>query len=442
MFNYWDRVWTMWQDWRSREEHAEVISERAYPGQRHEAAMFAYGTGQNVADYLSYYALNVWVGTAISRVAEAAAMSALKVHRRGDITDFQDNHGILDLLGEYGSPNDAQDAGEFLEEHFVNWGLTGNSYWYWVAPSGGRPVEVYNLQPAHVVVVPGVDRTVSHYEYKPVGGLDIRLEPEQVTHFKRNNPYSRYYGMSALEAIRLEITGDRSMAIWNNQFFGDDVGIPAGIIFVPPDTPAVDLPRLTDEFNASYGTRRRTAVIRGTPGSQMYHPAGAVHKDLDFGEGRLLSRQAIYECLDLPLGMLSETSTEAHARVAERQFHAAVDKRLWRTGRKLTADALHLWPAWKSYAVGFEDKRRDVADWEQGQRKVDTMLKTHSINEVRAIVYNDKPVDWGERDGNEVRDRGQNEQGGSDAESSDGGVEATGRTNGQSLNKRRERLAG
>lgn len=418
----------------------DVMSQRAYPGQKDEANMFGYGTAQNVEDYLIWYSLNPWVGIAVDHMASSAAMASLNVYRRKGDMQKLGQHGLVDLVGQYGRPNDAQDSVEFLEQHFSNWMLTGNSYWYWVAPLGGRPTEVHALNPGRVVIVPGTDRTVSHYLYRTMGGRDMRLGPDQVTHFKRYNPFSRYLGMSLFEACRLELRGDRSMSIWNDQFFGDDVGIPAGIMFVPADTPDKDLPRITDEFNAQYGARRRTAVVRGTPGAQMYHPAGAVHKDLDFGEGRLLVRQIVYERIGLPLGMLSESSTEAHARVAERQKGANVDAWLSRTGNKLTADALKLWPGWGSYAVRFEDKRRDVADWEQNQRRVETMLKTHTINEIRQIVFNDKPVAWGERDDDEVRLDRQDREVGGGSQGASQGIETSGSTNRQPLDSARERL--
>lgn len=367
-----------------------MLSQRSHPGQKDEGAMWLYAPAPEVEDKLLWYALNVWVYTAVSRIASAAAAASLSIIRRNDETKRFDNHALVDLLGAYGRPNDNEDASEFLETHFHNLELAGNSFWLWVS-TGGRVTEVYNLEPERVQIEPGVMQSVQYYVYRTTGGRHVRLDPVQVTHFRKYHPKSRYYGLSAFEALRMLLYSDASMERWNQDTF-KQVN-PHGIVIVPTGTNEKE--RIEDEFNARSG--RRTIFLEGDAGSVSYLTAGLNPKDMDFVQGRLLTRQAVYEALELPLGMLSESSTEAHARVAERQFYAAVDKRLRRTAKKVTADALRLWHESRKYAVKFEDRRRDVDDWQQMKLKVDAMHPYHSINEIRANVFNLEPVDWGEK---------------------------------------------
>jgi HK97 family phage portal protein len=369
---------------------------RIYPSQKDDASMFMYAPSTVSEEHFIWYAINVWVASAVNRIVESAASAALYIYRRDDVQKYE-KHKLLELLGKYGQPNDEQDSFEFFERHYQNYELTGNSIWYWTSASGA-PDEVHILDPRYIEIVPGTSRTIATYIYKSSAGREIKIDPANITHFRKANPFSRYWGLSVFEALRLELSSDRNMAKWNEQFFGDGVGIPTGILFVPPDTPDAEMLRVEEESNAKYSGRRRTAVIRGTPGAQSYVPAGAVHRDLDFKEGRFLSRQAVYEALRLPMGMMSESSTEAHARVSQRLFFEAVDERLNRTARKMTGHVLNMWTAWKSYECRFEDTRRDVEDWQQNKFRVETMLLTHSINEVRAKVYNAPAVDWGEKE--------------------------------------------
>jgi len=120
------------------------------------------------------------------------------------------------------------------------------------------------------------------------------------------------------------------------------------------------------------------------------------HKDYDFKEGRTLSRKAVFEALDLPLGVMAETSTEAHAIVSERRWMEAIH--LWhiRTERKLNVDALGFWPELSKWQAEFDDVRRGAVDWrrEAPRRIVDGNILT--VDEMRMREYKLPPMKDGE----------------------------------------------
>lgn len=377
---------------------------RAHPAQKDEGSMWLYAASPRFDEAMLWYAMNVWVYTAVSRLATTAADTALTVVKRDDQTSLFKKHGLIQLLGEYGQPNDNQDAGEFLEQHISNYILSGNSFWLWVSLSGGRPNEVHNLDPRRMQIVPATEQTVLYYEYRTTGGHDIKLSPEQVTHFKKFNPVNRYWGISAFEALRRTLYADNSMEGWNQQAFSKLN--PYGIVVVPKGTN--DKERIEDEYNAK-GGERRTLVLEGEVGSVAYLAAGTNAKDMDFVNGRLLTRQSVYEALELPLGLLAQNSTEANARVQERIWYDAIDKQLNRTAKKITSDAMHLWPSSTQYAVRFTSKRRDVGDNAQLKLKVEAMDPYHTINEIRAKVFDEEAVLWGEKQNDEGSDGSGNE---------------------------------
>lgn len=354
---------------------------RSRPGQS-QTSRYKIGQGLNAWAYLKQFALSPWVYAAITRMSEGAANARLDVVGRYDHTQIDTSHPILGLLGDGGMPNEYQSRLEFLEEHFAFLDLAGNSFWFWYSQYGGSPTAVYNLNPARVRVLPGRDRVVGGYEYR-FEGHTAELSPDQVTHFKRFNPYSDYYGMPALESLLVEITGDRAMAEWNLDFFGDGVAIPAGIFVVDENILDEDLERLEYEINAKYSEKRRTAVVRAAPGSTAFFDAGLKQREMDFNQGREFGRKAVYEVLDLPLGVMSEASTEAHARVAERFFYTAVQRRLKRTQEKINSGAMRFWPGWDRWSVRFEDLRARHADWQQEKLKIESWLEYRTKNEIR-----------------------------------------------------------
>lgn len=375
------------RDYLGVNNHTAVVNQfRARPGQSAEMQRYI-GSQPNVAAYLRHYALSPWVYTGVARIAEVAAVARLRVVHRDDLSQMEESHDILSLLGIYGIPNDQQDSIEFWEEHLTFFDLAGNSYWYWVAPDGGAPSEVYVLNPSRMRIVPGRDRTVAEYEYR-VNGAVFHLRPEEVTHYKRPNPFNVYYGMPAIEAVLLDAEGDRLMAEWNVDLFGDGVSIPAGMFIVDPNVTDKERDRLERELSARYGEKRRTAVIRAEAGKTAWYGDTLAHKEMDFKQGRLLSRQSILDALDLPLGYLSDASTEAHARVAERRYYASAQRRLIRTERKLNANAMQFWARWDKLAAHFDDLRREYADWDQEAKKIDSLLKVFTVNEVRSREFN------------------------------------------------------
>lgn len=377
------------------QEQAQIVlvgQERAHPIQRAEGAQWLYVPEPNLIPQMVLYALNEWVYSAVNKIAETASSAVMEVVSRNDATVRKDEHGLLDLLGRYGKPNDFQDSYEFFESHFVNLDIAGNSFWWWGSGKDGLPGEVHVLAPEKVRIVAGSGRTVEKYVYRDYG-REIDLRPEEITHFKRYNPYNRYWGMSALQAVQIAVKGDLGMSKWNADFFHEGHGVPGAVITVSPKVSKDEVERLERELNAKHGGgRRKLMVARAEPGSVAYQQAGLAPKDVDFEKGRILSRRSVYEALNLPLGIMSEASTEAHAIVSQRQFFESVELRHIRTQRKLNSDGMDLWPAAGRWACRFEDIKKRATDWRRESLKISTLLKVMTVDEIRSNEFNLGPM--------------------------------------------------
>ncbi len=354
-----------------------VLSEKVETG---FWAPYALAEGQERA-----YIQSVWVHVAVSLVAQTAASARLGVYRvEGDAEIPVDDHPVMRLLER---PNPLTSRFDLLEGTFGYLELTGNAYWYLAGPPGGAPTEIWLLRPDRIRPVAGRDRPIGGWLYN-VEGEEIPLSADEVLHFKRWHPQSDLYGLGVIEAIALEITGDLEAARWNREFFGSSA-VPAGMLVLPGLVSDAEFERVKAEWERRHRGGRRTAIVKGD-GVQWYE-IGLSQREMDFLAGRQLSRQAIFEAFGVPTGLLSERSTEAHARVAERQFLRGIYHRHVRHAQQLQP-LLDFWPG--RYVFRYEDVRQGDAEQLKAQIEAERGLVT--INEIRTRHLGLPPVPWGD----------------------------------------------
>lgn len=358
------------------------------------------------------YQQSPWVYIAVSRISEAAALVPLRVHPRlansspasftgkglgegvplggvrGGVTGGEVLHPLESLLD---APNPYMSRFELIEQTLGMLELTGDAYWFLGGDGSGAPTEIWPLRPDRVSIVPDPVDYVKGYVYE-IDGQRIPLMPVEVIHFKRWHPNNDYYGLSALEAARLAVTSDRAMAEWNRNTFGQDNGVPAGIVSIKDMVSDGDFERVKREWRQSYGgPQRRTAFLRG--GSIEWKNIGLNHNELDFLQGRKAHRDEILNIFGIPVGMLSENATEANAKVAERLF---IERTLWpkltRISQKITQELLPFWPG--NYVAEFDDIR--PTDVQARLDEIKTAYPVMSINEIRQRYYRLPATLWGE----------------------------------------------
>jgi phage portal protein BeeE len=182
------------------------------------------------------------------------------------------------------------------------------------------------------------------------------------------------------------------MAEWNRNTFGQDNGVPAGIVTIQDYVTDADFERIKREWRQSYGgPQRRTAFLRG--GGITWQHIGLNHHELDFLKGRQAHRDEILNVFGIPVGLISENATEANATVAERLF---IERTLWpklvRLAQKISADLLPFWPG--RFVAAFDDIRPTDAAARLGE--IRAAYPVLSINEIRTRYYSLPPVAWGD----------------------------------------------
>lgn len=97
-------------------------------------------------------------------------------------------------------PNPFMDYEELMSLLIIDLLLVGNAYWMkWRTTSDGKPIALYRLAPPFVNIIPGPFGPL-RYEYTVPGQRDpLKLEPEEVIHFRLPNPHSPYYGLGIIQ---------------------------------------------------------------------------------------------------------------------------------------------------------------------------------------------------------------------------------------------------
>ena len=337
---------------------------------------------------LSTYQHASWVYVAVNRIAEAGALVPLHITRTtGEQARDVVQHPLVQLLDQ---PNPFTSRFELLEQTLGYLELTGNAYWFIAGDARGRPAQIWVLRPDRVTIVPDERHYIRGYVYE-VDGKQLPFEPVEIVHFKRWHPTNDYYGLSALAAAQLAVESDRAMARWNRNTFGQDQGVPAGIVNIQEFVSDQDFERIKREWRNSYGgAQRRTAFLRG--GAVEWQNIGLSHTDLDFLQGRIAHRDEILSIFGIPIGLISENATEANAKVAERQFiERTLYPKLVRLAQKITQELLPFYAgAWGAH---FDDIRPTDSDLRL--REIQTAQNVLSINEIRQRYYHLPPVTWG-----------------------------------------------
>lgn len=319
-----------------------------------------------------------WVFSNVSAIAnEFSAAELIVKERSGSSLEDVENHP-LELLWE--APNEHMGRSFLMKFWAWSYTMTGKAYLYWL-PAQGKIQEVWPLPPFMVKPIPDTKEFIGGYLFKArEDSKPILIPREYITYSHSVNLFDIRDGLSFLAAAMTGIESDLAMWAWNKNFFGEQNGVPDGLITVGKDTLDPDLFRIREELRAFFGgTRRGVAVARS--GDMDYKAFGRNQKEVEFSAGIELASKMIGRTLGFPDGYWSESANRANAEQARATMIAgAVWPLLIALSEDLNAGVVPRWFG-DSFRAEFKDIRpedRDLKLKEQENRK------THwTINELR-----------------------------------------------------------
>ena len=240
---------------------------------------------------------------------------------------------IHDFLALLKRPNPYYSGEQLWMGIEMSYTVEGNAYALIVPNNAGRPAQLWWVP--HWMMEPEWDREgnefLTHYVYSPPGHRPIRIEAEDVLHFRfgfdPNNPRK---GLSPLRTVMRELFTDAEAANWTASLLRN--GAVPSIMVMPKENANIiqkddDLKATKADLLASFtGDRRGEPMAIGSPvdiAQFGYNP-----QEMDLASLRRIPETRAAAVLRLPpivMGLLSglEFATYANFREAERVAYRA-----------------------------------------------------------------------------------------------------------------------
>lgn len=201
--------------------------------------------------------------------------------------------------------------------------IFGDAYLYVVPDRRRRPVKLKRLAPWTIHINAAKNGKVNFYIQKDLTQPQIspvRFPPNQILHFKMDDPGSDLYGLSPLESLKEIVTTDFYMQKFNQQYFRN--GASTGTIFNVKDASEEDLERARDVIREQYVGTENAFVPLVVGGDVEVHPGAFSHSDMAFLEGREFIIEEILSVLDVPPAKLGrmETANRSNSKEQDKSF--------------------------------------------------------------------------------------------------------------------------
>ena len=375
---------------RIRATHAKAAP-RPEPGRLRAPASMERATIQT-ADrapaQVDLYTKLTWVQIAVGITSQTAAAAARHVQHGETI---HASHPLLELLDQ---PNPFVTGFEFMEATFSWRKVTGSCYWWLNAPDEATPpVEAFIIPTAQIEPIPDGQLGVAGYRYDPGDGKPIMLEPWEIVQFKTWNPFSRYVGLSPLQAANIDARADIASQVYNANFYGQDNAKASGILAFADNIDDPAWRRLESDLKEQHGGTKHNRIMRLRnvgPGGVQWLQTQLSQADMQYLDARRFTKEELYELFAPGLSsVLAVNATEANSTAGKDTFLSmAVYPQHVAIAETITTKLL------PRYGEGLRFQFEDV-------RRVDTMVelqeqaayeRTHTIDETRKKYYGDQPI--------------------------------------------------
>lgn len=320
--------------------------------------------------------------------AAVVPFSVKRVVREKEPKDIP-NHPFELLLTH---PNELESRFDFIQATIIEYQLTGNFYWWMNAESKDAPPDEMWLIPSHMIrPIPDGRMFIRGYYYYPGTGEELILEPYEIMHCKRFNPFSRFVGLSAMEAIAVEAYGYEGMQRWNAKLFADNNARLPGILtfeqMYDDGTWEKIKAQMTD--NAK---KRQIMTLRGVgQGAVNWLQTAVNQKEMEFLEGLRMIDKDIMDTLAPGLyTWLSGDSTLANAGANRAAFNELyLYPTLEMIAQSITNKILPRYGGRELVGM-FDDVR--YSDRQLELEEIKQYSETHTLDEVRQEKYGDEPI--------------------------------------------------
>lgn len=347
-----------------------------------------------------------WVFITVDRIASKISSQWLRVMRE-EVVDGkkvvkpEESHPVQKLLE---TPNTYQDYHSWMYSIVSDLCILGNTVLYY-APASGQMVPV----PSERVILrfDGQGQPVAYevttlaQDGQPLLQKGMKIPVDQVCHIKRPNPSSLVWGMSPFLPARPSLLFARYSKEWLNNFYikGAQPGL---VLEMTEEANEKAILRLLKSFESAYhgrrGQRRTLVLPKGIKAQPITHSL-ADQQLKDYVEQ---NRETILAILGVPKHAVS---LAASGSLGSEEYRQAM-KDFWagplKTTMRMVAGALtrHLRnELGEGRFLEFDVSDVEILQEDQATKAdlAQKLLTTHTLNEVRKLIYDLPPLPEGDK---------------------------------------------
>jgi len=252
------------------------------------------------SNYLAQYGKSLYVTACISKIAEKVASIDLELYRvmnsKGDTKEVEVSP-ILNLLYK---PNPFQTKTEFMETTVINLKCTGDAYWMKVRNKGGRVVELWNLRPDLMEIIPDETNFIKEYKFTKLDGKEFIFPREDIIHFKYPNPLNQFFGLSPIQSASNRIQTEEQASIYQKNFFLNSARPDAVIKNKSATMDQGQKDDLRDGWAKRYQGASASSKIAILTGDLEYQQISLSQREMDFIESMKFTRDDILVAFKVP----------------------------------------------------------------------------------------------------------------------------------------------
>lgn len=284
------------------------------------------------------YRKNTLIFSCINEIASSIAEPELRVYREDakGKKELDSKNPLVEILSK---PNRQQSQFEWLEELMIHLQVAGNVYIWKSRSRSGRVVELWNLRPDRVRIIPDAQGGIERFVYS-VGEKKENYPAGDIIHLRRPDPSDDYYGLSPIAVLARYGDLDSNAADMLRSFFLS--GTPTGLIKVKGQMEEDNRRRLKEKWREEYSGLHGWASVAVMDDDADYKAIGSDPKNMDLRNIFTETETRICMTFGVPpiiigasIGLLR--STYENYESARRSFWRETLKPLYtRIGDKLT----------------------------------------------------------------------------------------------------------
>lgn len=298
------------------------------PAPRRSGSLYIVGSGQEqefrvnptkrerALVYYEMYRQHPTVRAAVEKIAKTAAGNGFRF-----VPSEEDGEVPAEKAKYLRTFFRLSNANQLLRLTYKDLTIFGEAYWLIVGAKAGTPVKAMRLHPMYM------DARISNgvftgWRYGPIFETDeaIKYEPEEILHFKLDDPNSDVYGLSPLDSLQHTVASDLFAMRFNKKFFENSAS--SGLILSMKNSTKEEVERNREWLDQNYvGTENahRPMILEGDIDIKS---STQKLQEMQFIEGRKFNRQEILSGLDIDPSKLgiSEDSNRSTSKEADNTF--------------------------------------------------------------------------------------------------------------------------